>query len=99
MGDTPPEENPPSLQARLSRPEAQVNDLTNEFRTFRLEVQLAIQTAVQAAVDKLNARIDAVEKKHDDQFRWLMTLLVTVLVSQVGVVAALIALAATVLSR
>jgi hypothetical protein len=99
MDDTPPEEHPPSLMARLTTLEANVSEIACEFRAFRLEVQLAIQTAVQAAVDKLGPRIEAVEKKHDDQFRCVMTLLVTVLVSQIGVVAALIALAATVLGR
>jgi len=99
MDDTPRDDKPPSLGARVTQLEAKVNDLVYEFRAFRLELQLAIQTAVQAAVDKLNVRIDTAEKKHDDQFHWVMTLLVTVLVSQVGVIAALVGLAATVWSR
>ena len=92
MDDAPPEDNPPSPEARLTLLESKVNDIVCELRTLRLEMQIAIQTAVQAAVDKL-------EKRQDKQFRWLMTLLVTILVCVVGLIAAVAGLAATVWQR
>lgn len=59
------------------------------------EVHPAIHNAMQATVDRLTARIDAVERKQTEQFRWLMTLLVVLICLMVWV-ATVVLLAATV---
>jgi hypothetical protein len=54
---------------------------------LRQELRLEFRNELQKAVDKLNARIDGMAKRHDVQFRWMVGLLIATLLSMLALVA------------
>jgi hypothetical protein len=57
-------------------------DLLREEQRHAIDaLRLEFRNELQKAVDKLNARMDEMEKHHDAQFRWMVGLLIATLLS------------------
>lgn len=48
---------------------------------IRNEIIVAVHAAEQRLSDQMNARFEAMQKRHDEQFRWVFGLLVVTLIS------------------